>query len=78
VLIDGRFRVACFLCTVMHTSPDTVIIFDDYADRPPDHVVEEVIAPVEVNERQAEFVSPHADLTTPAAELPEKFEFVMD
>lgn len=78
VLIDGRFRVACFLYTIMHASPGTVIIFDDYADRPPYHVVEEVIAPVEVNDRQAKFVIPHADLTTPAAELLEKFEFVMD
>lgn len=34
VLIDGRFRVACFLYTLICASVGTVVIFDDYFDRP--------------------------------------------
>ena len=78
VLIDGRFRVACFLYALIHTKPGTVIIFDDYADRPEYHVVEEVISPVEVDQRQAKFVRPNGELSKAAAHLLDKFEFVMD
>jgi hypothetical protein len=34
VLIDGRFRVACFLYTLISAPVGTVVIFDDYFDRP--------------------------------------------
>jgi len=78
VLIDGRFRVACFLYALIHTEPGTVIIFDDYVDRPEYHVVEEVIAPVDVDQRQAKFVRPSGELSKAAAHLLDKFEFVMD
>lgn len=33
VLIDGRFRAACFLITVIKTNPGTTILFDDYLGR---------------------------------------------
>lgn len=41
VLIDGRFRVACFLTTLISAAPGTVILFDDYLNRPQYHVVEQ-------------------------------------
>lgn len=44
VLVDGRFRVACFLYSLACASPGTVILFDDYANRPHYHVVEEFCA----------------------------------
>lgn len=34
VLVDGRFRVACFIKALLNTAPGTYIIFDDYFSRP--------------------------------------------
>lgn len=34
VLIDGRFRVACFLYSLLSAKSGTTIMFDDYFDRP--------------------------------------------
>ena len=58
ILIDGRFRVACFLTSLLHASPGTLIVFDDYPDRPHYHVVEEMLEPLAVNQRQAIFERP--------------------
>lgn len=33
ILIDGRFRVACFLVSLLHARENTLIIFDDFYDR---------------------------------------------
>ena len=41
VLIDGRFRVACFLYSLISARLGTTILFDDYFDRPHYFVVEE-------------------------------------
>jgi hypothetical protein len=35
VLIDGRFRLACFLHPLLAAAPGTPILFDDYTNRPP-------------------------------------------
>jgi hypothetical protein len=40
VLVDGRFRVACFLYSLISCEPGTKILFDDYFDRPYYDVVE--------------------------------------
>ena len=58
VLIDGRFRVACFLATLMRAKPGTQILFDDYCDRPHYHVVEKLIVPARTSGRMALFVRP--------------------
>lgn len=58
VLIDGRFRVACFLSTLQHSVPGTKIIFDDYTNRPRYHLVEELVSVSETCGRQALFVTP--------------------
>ena len=34
ILIDGRFRVACFLYSLLCARVGTTILFDDYFDRP--------------------------------------------
>lgn len=34
VLIDGRFRVCAFLVTLLYSQKGTIILFDDYFDRP--------------------------------------------
>jgi hypothetical protein len=33
VLIDGRFRAACFLASLLKAAPGTLILFDDYVGR---------------------------------------------
>lgn len=45
VLIDGRFRVACFLASLAMTNDNCRIVFDDYLDRPSYHVVEKFCKP---------------------------------
>lgn len=39
VLVDGRFRVACALATILNCAPDTKIVIHDFWDRPQYHVV---------------------------------------
>lgn len=41
VLIDGRFRAACFLTTLFRISRPVTVLWDDYADRPGYHFVED-------------------------------------
>ena len=64
ILIDGRFRVACLLASLLNSNPGTKIIFDDYFDRPHYHVVEEFIQPIDKCGRQALFIVPSAELDT--------------
>jgi len=45
VLIDGRFRVACFLSSCVNTTKSIKILFDDYVGRSYYHVVEDIIKP---------------------------------
>ncbi|MFI3120755.1 MAG: glycosyltransferase family 2 protein [Methylococcaceae bacterium] len=56
ILIDGRFRVACFLASVLLAKTGTVILFDDYKDRPHYHVVEKHLRPSKTVGRMAEFI----------------------
>ena len=42
VLIDGRFRVCCFFTCLKFAKDGTIIIFDDYFDRPYYHIVEKL------------------------------------
>jgi len=56
VLIDGRFRSACFLVSCLMAAPGTRILFDDYGDRPYYHFVERFLKPVAHHDRVAEFV----------------------
>ncbi len=56
VVIDGRFRVACFLATCVSIRCETEIFVDDYVRRPNYHVMEEVSTPREiVDDRMAVF-----------------------
>jgi hypothetical protein len=57
-LIDGRFRVACFLSSLINAKPGTPIIFDDYNDRPQYHIVETIAKPIVRVDRQAIFITP--------------------
>lgn len=55
VLIDGRFRVACLIASLLLCQSDTIVMFDDYTDRPPYQVVEKVIKPADIIGRMAVF-----------------------
>lgn len=55
VLIDGRFRAACFVATAMRIRRPVTVLFDDYVDRPAYHVVEKLAAPKQVVGRMAVF-----------------------
>ena len=56
VLIDGRFRLACFL-TVLFRSRDNVrVLWDDYVDRPAYHLAEKLAKPLGFHGRMAEFL----------------------
>lgn len=55
VLIDGRFRVASFLYSLVCAQVGTIILFDDYVSREQYHVVEEFISPISYHGRMAVF-----------------------
>ena len=56
IMIDGRFRVACFLYSLLCAKPGAIILFDDYTLRPRYHVVEEFCPKIKSYGRLAEFV----------------------
>ena len=58
VLIDGRFRVCCFLTSLIKAKEGTKILFDDYADRKYYHYIENFIQPVKRYRRQSLFIVP--------------------
>jgi hypothetical protein len=80
VLIDGRFRVCCFLTSLLKADKGTKIFFDDYTDRPQYHVVERYLKPTEKCGRQAMFITPDcADLDVPSIkDSISQFRFVFD
>ena len=78
VLVDGRFRVACFLYSLAKAKPGCIILFDDYANRPKYHLVEEFIQPTSFCGRQGHFIVPEIlDRQAILAEA-ERFTYVMD
>jgi hypothetical protein len=80
VLIDGRFRVCCFLTCLLNAVPGTVIIFDDYVNRSEYHYIEKYLKPHEVCGRQAFFIVPDRDKTKldGIRRDTERFRFVME
>lgn len=55
VLIDGRWRAACFLVTLLFCEKPTVILWDDYSDRSAYHVFNDLLKPTEMVGRSALF-----------------------
>jgi hypothetical protein len=80
VLIDGRFRVACFLTSLKYAETGTYLFFDDYRSRPEYALVEEFLIPSEYCGRQAIFVVPARDeINMPKLEIElERFRYVME
>jgi hypothetical protein len=78
VLVDGRFRVACLLTTLLRTPAGTNVVVDDYVDRPHYHVVEDVVPRHADNGRQAHFVVPDGLDTAAVTSLRDQFLHVLD
>ncbi|PYE81292.1 class I SAM-dependent methyltransferase [Pseudoroseicyclus aestuarii] len=55
VLIDGRFRAACYLTVLFRITRPVTVYWDDYTDRPGYREVERLSAPVALHGRMAEF-----------------------
>jgi hypothetical protein len=55
VLVDGRFRVACFVTAFLRTTQPLRLLFDDYADRDHYHRVETLVRPTGFAGRMAIF-----------------------
>lgn len=55
VLIDGRFRAACFLTVLFRATAPVTVYFDDYVGRAPYHRVERYVTPAEIRGRMARF-----------------------
>ena len=55
ILIDGRFRAACFATALMRITRPVIVLFDDYTVRPQYHQVERFAEPVQIIDRMAEF-----------------------
>jgi len=55
VLIDGRFRAACFLTVLFQTPAPVTVLFDDYLDRDTYRAVEKYAAPSAYHGRMARF-----------------------
>ncbi len=47
VLVDGRFRVACVLKTIIHCGEDTAILIHDYPEREYYHIIEKYLEIIE-------------------------------
>tara|TARA_B100000963_G_scaffold340172_1_gene338553 strand:- start:108 stop:767 length:660 start_codon:yes stop_codon:yes gene_type:complete len=80
VLVDGRFRVFCFLTSLKFANEGTKILFDDYLDRPYYHFVEKYISHIKECGSQSLFVVPSKlsiDMDTLDKDI-ERFRFVME
>lgn len=72
-LVDGRFRVSCFLQALLRApSSDTIIGIHDYAARPAYHVIEQFARPIS-SALQLSFFVPRPN--TDEAELAKAAEF---
>ena len=78
VLVDGRFRVACFMASLMRANPGTQILFDDYMDRPNYHVVENMVYPVKTSGRMALFIRPDFVNMAKAQQLYNEYKEIID
>lgn len=56
VMVDGRFRVACFLQTVLRAAAGTIILVHDFTSRPQYYAVREVAREIATDEDLSAFV----------------------
>lgn len=71
VLVDGRFRAACFLTTLFRITRPVLLLWDDYTNREGYHAMESFAPLVRTHGRMAEF---HLE---PTAIPPEKLALIL-
>jgi hypothetical protein len=76
VLVDGRFRVLCFLYSLTKINVGSKILFDDY-NREIYHIVEEIIKPTDICGDMALFIK-DKDSYPGCEDLMSKFIYVID
>ena len=76
VLIDGRFRMGCFVATLLRLARPAVVLFDDYFTRRRYRAVEEFAAPVAQIGRMARFEV--APVAPQAADLRRVIDLMLD
>lgn len=69
ILIDGRFRIACFLTAMLRSTAPVTVLWDDYGDRPHYHQVEAYARPMAMHGRLARFELEPMPLPQPALRL---------
>jgi hypothetical protein len=69
VLVDGRFRIACAIRSLMSTAPGSLVCFHDYLPRQGYHVVEEILEPMDRVDDMAIFQTPEELRLEPALKL---------
>ena len=80
VLVDGRFRVCCFLTSLKCAAAGTKIIFDDYVNSPHYHFIEKYVSRINECGRQCLFIVPdksRIDMKSLNKDI-NAFRFVMD
>ena len=80
VLVDGRFRVCCFLTSLKFAEAGTKIIFDDYVNSPHYHFIEKYVSRISEFGRQCLFIVPaknEIDMISLNKDI-DAFRFVMD
>ncbi len=80
VLVDGRFRVCCFLTSLKFAEAGTKIIFDDYVNSPHYHFIEKYVSRINECGRQCLFIVPaknEIDMVSLNKDI-DAFRFVMD
>jgi hypothetical protein len=55
-MVDGRFRVACFMQILLRCDPDALIMVHDFKSRQPYHVVREVAREIAAVEDMSVFL----------------------
>ena len=78
VFIDGRFRVACVLQTIMNCSKHTKILIHDYTQRQFYHLIEEFLEVVEIVDTLAIFQIKDNIDKQKILDLYEKYKFVKE
>jgi hypothetical protein len=74
-LIDGRFRVACFMQAILHGNEDVLIAFHDFRSRKHYHIVREVAREVATAEDLSIFLPLKGKVRERALQILGAFEF---
>jgi len=68
-MVDGRFRIACFVQIVLHCEPDSVIMFHDFTSREKYHVIKEVAREIASAEELSVFTLARGRIRNRALEI---------